>query len=214
MEKLKIEITLDSGMLIGTGNDSFDLGGVDSMTITDGNGDPYIPGSSLKGKLRYIAEQEEELGKYAQIYFGVTSKQKENVKNNEELNMIGRKTAILIGDLHIKSKEKNIENLFEVKSENTIIWNNEEPSAIPRTNKRTVANVTFSGMIIIPTTSEGEKQKYVCKDKIEEFELQIAPTEFIKELAKSLETYYIGGQGSRGYGWIKEIKINSTAVNE
>ena len=51
MDKYKILITLESGMMIGSGNDEFKLGGVDASTITI-NEKPYIPGSSLKGKLR------------------------------------------------------------------------------------------------------------------------------------------------------------------
>ena len=65
MDKYKILITLESGMMIGSGNDEFKLGGVDASTITI-NEKPYIPGSSLKGKLRSLSneQQQEEINKY------------------------------------------------------------------------------------------------------------------------------------------------------
>lgn len=51
-------LTCDTGLLIG-GNDSFGIGGIDKAMIRQsfqGNR-PYIPGSSLKGKMRNLLEQ-------------------------------------------------------------------------------------------------------------------------------------------------------------
>jgi CRISPR-associated protein Csm3 len=51
-------ITCETGLLIG-GNDSFGIGGIDKSMIRQSfNGNrPYIPGSSLKGKMRHLLEQ-------------------------------------------------------------------------------------------------------------------------------------------------------------
>jgi CRISPR-associated protein Csm3 len=55
-------MTCETGLLIG-GNDSFGIGGIDKAMIRQSfNGNsPYIPGSSLKGKMRHLLEQ--SLGK-------------------------------------------------------------------------------------------------------------------------------------------------------
>jgi len=51
------EIELLSGLHIGGGDDTMKIGGIDNGVIKDINSDnPYIPGSSLKGKMRSLLE--------------------------------------------------------------------------------------------------------------------------------------------------------------
>ncbi len=55
--KLTGEIELLSGLHIGGGDDTMKIGGIDNGVIKDINSDkPYIPGSSLKGKMRSLLE--------------------------------------------------------------------------------------------------------------------------------------------------------------
>jgi CRISPR-associated protein Csm3 len=50
-------IELLSGLHIGAGKDSVEIGGIDNPVIKHPHtGEPYIPGSSLKGKLRFLLE--------------------------------------------------------------------------------------------------------------------------------------------------------------
>ncbi len=50
-------ITLLSGLHIGAGKDTIEIGGIDNPVIKHPHtGEPYIPGSSLKGKLRFLLE--------------------------------------------------------------------------------------------------------------------------------------------------------------
>lgn len=50
-------IRLLSGLHIGAGKDSVEIGGLDQPIIKDPlSGEPYIPGSSLKGKMRSLLE--------------------------------------------------------------------------------------------------------------------------------------------------------------
>lgn len=50
-------IELRSGLAIGAGKDSIEIGGIDNPVIKHPHtGEPYIPGSSLKGKLRFLLE--------------------------------------------------------------------------------------------------------------------------------------------------------------
>jgi len=45
-----------SGLHIGAGKDTIEIGGIDNPVVKTPAGDPYIPGSSLKGKLRFLLE--------------------------------------------------------------------------------------------------------------------------------------------------------------
>src|SRR5690625_3594512 len=50
-------IELLSGLHIGAGKDTIEIGGIDNPVIKHPHtGQPYIPGSSLKGKLRFLLE--------------------------------------------------------------------------------------------------------------------------------------------------------------
>ena len=51
------EIICETGLHIGAGKGSLEIGGADNPVIKDAFGMPYIPGSSLRGKLRCLLEQ-------------------------------------------------------------------------------------------------------------------------------------------------------------
>jgi len=58
--KLRIEslLILETGLHIGGGGETLDIGGLDKPVIRDPlTQNPYIPGSSIKGKLRSILER-------------------------------------------------------------------------------------------------------------------------------------------------------------
>lgn len=51
------QIRLRSGLHIGAGKDTVEIGGLDQPIVKNPlNGEPYIPGSSLKGKMRSLLE--------------------------------------------------------------------------------------------------------------------------------------------------------------
>lgn len=54
---IKSDITVKTGMRIGGSTGGLKIGGVDLNVITDPWGKPYIPGSSLKGKMRSLIER-------------------------------------------------------------------------------------------------------------------------------------------------------------
>jgi CRISPR-associated protein Csm3 len=51
------EMICETGLHIGAGKGSLDLGGADNPVVKDAFGRPYVPGSSLRGKLRSLLEQ-------------------------------------------------------------------------------------------------------------------------------------------------------------
>ena len=54
---LEGEITCQTGLHIGAGKGSLEIGGADNPVVKDAFGVPYIPGSSLRGRLRALLEQ-------------------------------------------------------------------------------------------------------------------------------------------------------------
>ncbi len=54
---LEGDITCQTGLHIGAGKGSLEIGGADNPVVKDAFGLPYIPGSSLRGKLRSLLEQ-------------------------------------------------------------------------------------------------------------------------------------------------------------
>jgi CRISPR-associated protein Csm3 len=51
------EIKCETGLHIGAGKGSLEIGGADNPVVKDAFGIPYIPGSSLRGRLRSLLEQ-------------------------------------------------------------------------------------------------------------------------------------------------------------
>jgi CRISPR-associated protein Csm3 len=51
------ELVCDTGLHIGAGKGSLDLGGADNPVVKDAFGRPYVPGSSIRGRIRSLLEQ-------------------------------------------------------------------------------------------------------------------------------------------------------------
>jgi CRISPR-associated protein Csm3 len=54
---LEGQITCETGLHIGAGKGSLEIGGADNPVVKDAFGIPYIPGSSIRGRLRSLLEQ-------------------------------------------------------------------------------------------------------------------------------------------------------------
>jgi CRISPR-associated protein Csm3 len=54
---LEGDLHCETGLHIGAGKGSLEIGGADNPVIKDAFGRPYIPGSSIRGKLRSLLEQ-------------------------------------------------------------------------------------------------------------------------------------------------------------
>ena len=80
------DLVLETGLHIGAGDSEIHIGGIDNAVIKHPvSGEPYIPGSSLKGKIRSLLEwksgrvQENPLGK--KEYEDASGASKEAVKH-------------------------------------------------------------------------------------------------------------------------------------
>ncbi len=54
---LEGELICETGLHIGAGKGSLEIGGADNPVVKDSFGRPYVPGSSLRGRLRSLIEQ-------------------------------------------------------------------------------------------------------------------------------------------------------------
>ena len=197
----KIEVL--TGLHIGGSKEKLEIGGVDSPVIREPFTQyPYIPGSSLKGKLRtllayHLGKADQDPPKNSeydeksplQRIFGVAAEVGGSTKG------LGP-TRLIVRDSHPDTSTiemwKNMDSELiytEYKPENTI--NKITSAANPRFLERVVKGSKFNFELIYGfyTLSNVEHQD----------------TEFFKDLVlsmKLLEHSTLGGSGSRGYGKI------------
>ncbi len=220
---LKGKIRLLSGLHIGAGDDGMKIGGIDNAVIKDINTNiPYIPGSSLKGKMRsllewdynlvdasdgnpfsakYISKLQDEAGKKKALnlmrVFGssVETKDEKILKEmNEDLGI----TRINISDCHItkaqtdKDKEDNDFHLSEAKMENVI-------------DRKTGTAKHGVGARQSERVPSGIEFDFDFKLKVFKNDDEEQLKSILTEAMNLLENDYLGGSGSRGYGRIKFI---------
>jgi len=217
MEKqtIKIQIEVVTGLHIGAGNDTVQIGGVDSEVIKDPiNKMPYIPGSSIKGKLRCLLEVESKFGEVndeINRFFGVSDKYKRMIedeikdKSEEEKNkaregyqtptrLIFRDLFLTKGNNGFYEKFKLGEITTESKAEISIDRTKGTVTpAGPRTIERIPPTVVFEGDILIRYKDENELSR---------------AKEILNQGIELLNNDYLGGSGSRGYGAVRVILLN------
>lgn len=220
LKKITGKIVVKTGLHIGAGNDKVEIGGMDNPIIRNPlTREPYIPGSSIKGKMRSLMEWKLEkidmkkggpcaCGKpdcpICRVFGSANNSQKSkeyNDKNNfDDMNNMRGPTRIIVRDAVLTKEWSEKFNqgkaIVEEKSENSL--NRITAAAIPRPIERVVPKVEFDFEIdyrIIDTGDGGKKDE----------ELFVS---VVKEGLKILENDYLGGGGTRGNGQIafKELK--------
>lgn len=187
--KLVIEgtIVIKTGMHIGGSSDFSAIGAVDSPVVRDTlTRLPLIPGSSLKGKMRYLLAKE--------LNNGIFVKEPNN-DQDEILRLFGSSEKDKIRRARLKFNDIKLSNLAEletfnvssteVKFENTI--DRKTAVANPRQIERVIAGSKFDFEI------------FYNLDDIKEVEKDF---ENIKQGFDLLEFDYLGGHGTRGSGRI------------
>src|SRR5215468_620548 len=66
---LEGELLCETGLHVGAGKGSLEIGGSDNPVVKDAFGRPYVPGSSLRGKIRSLLEQSSGLAVPAELVF-------------------------------------------------------------------------------------------------------------------------------------------------
>lgn len=179
------QIEVITGLHIGGSSTTMNIGETDLNVIkSPKTGQPIIPGSSLKGKLRSLLAKVEGY---------------QSVDNDKEpiISIFGSSkqdvvTRLIVRDSYLKNgdeiKEWEMENTYtEVKWENTI--NRTKGAAEhPRQLERVPQGALFAYEMVLDVYDEDAGKGFL---------------ESIKKAMKLLEDDYLGGSGTRGYGKIK-----------
>ena len=200
------KLVLETGLHIGGATEGFEIGGLDKPVIRDPLTErPYIPGSSLKGKLRHLSEwslnkiqihpKHKGYGPHycgeceACIIFGPAS---DDTRVREKAGP----TRLTVRDAFptdetVELWEKNLgERLFtEVKWENAIDRVTSE--ANPRPMERVPAGSEFQFEMVF--------------DRYRDEDAQLLKSLF--HAMHLLEDSALGGSGSRGHGRVKFVDI-------
>ena len=195
-----------TGLHIGGSKSALDIGGIDLGVIkTAKNAVPFIPGSSLKGKLRTMLARE---GGYRNVkedndaikrIFGQSA--------DEKHSSMEVPTKLLVRDAFLREDdfEKEFEDAeldfeySEEKWENTI--NRKTGTAEhPRQIERVPAGAMFDFQLVYNI--------YVTEDQSPKETLE--DLQLIRQSMNMLKDDYLGGHGSRGYGRIEFKDVKAT----
>lgn len=211
-------LRLETGLLIGAGDSEMHIGGVDKQVIRHPLSNlPYIPGSSLKGKMRSLLEW--KTGAVQENPLGLADLDRANGAQKEAIKAIVQLFGVS-GDARLTEERareigptrlsfwdcelspawlQEVESLnlglTEVKSENSI--NRITGVAVaPRFFERIPAGATFDFRLSLKVLDDED----------------LLPT--VLAGLRLIELDSLGGSGSRGYGKVKfvDLEVDGEAV--
>ncbi|MEL6634147.1 MAG: type III-A CRISPR-associated RAMP protein Csm3 [Bacteroidota bacterium] len=195
---IKGKIKVVTGLHIGGSKSDLDIGGVDLAVIktSDRKRMPFIPGSSLKGKLRtmlaraggyMVVDDDSDLIKSIFGYGADGNKEDEEDKDRLPTRLIVRDAMLDEQSFHANFDREDLDTRYTmVKWENTI--NRKTGTAEhPRQIERVPAGAQFSFEMIYNVFEDGQEKAHM---------------DAIKEAMNMLQDDYLGGHGTRGYGQI------------
>lgn len=222
---LKGTINALTGLHIGGNSGELDIGGIDNAIIRNAfNRQPYIPGSSLRGKMRSLLDRhfEKDLNKPvgkdvrvnesktpAEYYicpinqvFGVAPTQQLRGKTMPT-RLIVRDTFLTVESLAVLEKADTDTDLTEIKTEVAI--DRITSAATPRQQERVPAGAKFGPFQIVHSlyTQHGTDYDNSIEDEINYFDTVLQGMEL-------LEDDYLGGSGSRGSGQVAFENLTMT----
>lgn len=199
------DLHCETGLHIGAGKGSLEIGGADNPVVKDAWGRPYIPGSSLRGRLRSLLEQARGLNQSELV--AVSKRRGQEVRihqsdrpDDEICLLFGRsadrssstpaRLAVCDAPLDEASitqqmRENLDDELTEVKSENAV--DRVTSQANPRTLERVPAGARFRVRLVVDV---------LCPE-----DWELLPR--VAEGLRLLEDDALGGGGSRGNGRVR-----------
>lgn len=237
---IKGKIKAETGLHIGGSKSSLDIGGVDLNVIKTPKGEPYIPGSSLKGKLRSMlarvegseavnrsgsenkeAKVADEDFAYLNQLFGRSGDDKDGMARGEVTRLVVRDASL---DLKaFEALDFDLDDEFTtVKWENTID-RRKGTAEHPRQLERVPAGAQFDFDIGYDLYDDCDAAYEPSMKEMEHYGNQAKATRKVVEkhawsifvAMKLLQDDYLGGQGSRGYGKIsfQEVTVSQKSIN-
>ena len=188
-------ITLKTGLHIGGTNAALNIGGPDKFVVRNPiNNVPYIPGSSLKGKMRALVE----LSKGC-----VSVNNKGEARASEDPDSIsGRLFGVATGKSNKRPSRLIVRDAELDLSEPELFANTD----LPYTESKTEVAIDRVTAKANPRTLErvpaGAKFKLNMVLNIFEDEDEMQLKETLNLALRLLQDDYLGGHGSRGYGQV------------
>ena len=207
------QIKTMTGLHIGGSCIGLAIGGADSTVIRNGlDGRPYIPGSSLKGKMRSLLDRVYKADKYVEVIRGTQNKDKRRIHlceskgeyetcfmchlfgiTPEKVEGENLPTRLIFRDASMSEETANALDrslytdmpMTQVKTE--VVIDRITSAATPRQIERVPAGALFEFEMIMNIYRETD--------------LDWLP--YLTEAMDLLEHDYLGGQGSRGYGQVR-----------
>lgn len=184
------KITLKTGLHIGGTNAALNIGGPDKFVVRNPiNNLPYIPGSSLKGKMRALVE----------IYNGETKGGKPSNNASTRAGALfgvsgdsnsSRPSRLIVRDAELDKESCDFSrtDLPYTESKTEVAIDRITAKANPRTFERVPAGAQFKLNMVL-NIFEGEDEQ--------------ALKATLKQAINLLQDDYLGGNGSRGYGQVE-----------
>lgn len=203
--KINTSITLITGLHIGGNSENVEIGGIDNPVIKMATKDntPYIPGSSLKGKMRCLLEQtagapQVGLDEEVNNLFGITES-KTNHTSNQPSKIIVRDAMLSDDSKKMLMACDNLEMPYTESKFENVIDRVKGVAEHPRQTERVPAGAVFNAEFIINIWDDDNEQELLA---------------LFKKGIRLLENDYLGGSGSRGYGQIKFGELIKTELSE
>ena len=220
------EIDCVTGLHIGGSSETMEIGGMDNPIIKDPiTGFPYIPGSSIKGRMRSLLEL-----KYEMFEDGNGRPKRGEVHSYKGTNCGGIDCPIcrifgttadsadfgpgrlIVRDAHLT--EESIEKLKKLKIEKGLPYSEEKhentinritAKANPRPIERVPAGITFNFELV-----------YRVFDMEDGGKKDLELLNYVKEGLRLIQNDALGGSGSRGSGKVlfKNIEIQDSSNPE
>lgn len=196
---IKGQIEAVTGMAIGGSNTAMGIGGVDKGVVRNAiNKEPYIPGSSLKGKMRSLLELKN--GTIGDKPMGAVKNGPSESSDTRTVKLFGtanntdrqRPSRIIVRDAflskeQIKSKFFDSTDLLYTEVKTEVVIDRITSKAMPRQMERVPAGARFDFELIL-NIFEGESENELIRDTFAALQL--------------VQNDYIGGSGSRGSGQV------------
>ncbi len=222
---LTFDIKTKSGLHIGGSDEGIGIGGVDKTVIRDTiTNQPYIPGSSLRGKIRSLTEKYlglEQNNKIGKIYIHTcganarTDEEKARAEKDYQQCAVcqvygvpgemkfSKPTRLIVRD--VQMSEESVKKLRKLRtdlpfteSKTEVAIDRVTSAASPRQMERVPAGVIFGNAEMVYSLYNGAG----CNSKtdLERFKTVITGLQL-------LEDDYLGGLGSRGSGKVELVSI-------
>jgi CRISPR-associated protein Csm3 len=205
-----------TGMHIGGNSIGMAIGGADKVVVRNPlTNEPYIPGSSLRGKMRSLLERARGDEKYnPEGGFSLKEGKLESAAGTRSDSLLGQlfgvsasesnkqPTRLMVRDAHLtrdsKSELENAPNtdmpMTEVKTEVNI--DRITSAANPRQFERVPAGAVFNFELVLTLMEGDDEEKFL---------------NLIREGLELVQHDSLGGHGSRGYG---SVEFSITTLQE